>query len=257
MRTTEEYKELKNKILSLLNEDEEFAFEIYKIIIEKYGKQLLTKTYLDEALLKLSKEFLQALQKQSEDLKREFYQALQKQSEEFDKKLQKQSEEFDKKLQKQSEEFDKKLQKQSEEFDKKLQKQSEDLKKFIDARIGILGERWGMNSEITIRNFAEEIIKNWGGSVKKWKKKIEQKVGNTIVKKSYEIDIIITDGKEILVEVKSSCDKNDVEKFLEATAIYEEEVGRIIKEKIIVTFFAREDAKILAEEYGIKIIQPL
>ncbi len=243
MKTKEELKDLKEKILTLLTEDENFAFEIYRLVIEKYGKQLLTKTYLDEAL-----------EKQTQQL----FKALEKQSEEFDKKLQKLSEdlknEFYQALQKQSEEFDKKLQKQSEEFDKKLQKQSEDLKKFIDARVGILGERWGINAEITIHNFAEEIIKNWGGTVKKWKKKVEYKVANITIKKSYEIDIVISDGKEILVEVKSSCDKNDVEKFLEAIAMYEEETGKKASDKVIVTFFAREDAKLLAEDYGIKII---
>ncbi|MCX8096234.1 MAG: hypothetical protein N3D81_01905, partial [Spirochaetes bacterium] len=112
--------ELKNRIIQLVEKDESFAFELYRLILGKYGSNLVTKTYLDEALYKLYVDFDKRLSRLSEELRKEFYEALEKQSEEFDKKLTKQSEELKK-------EFYAALEKQSEEFDKKLTKQSEEL----------------------------------------------------------------------------------------------------------------------------------
>ncbi|MCX8097085.1 MAG: DUF3782 domain-containing protein, partial [Spirochaetes bacterium] len=175
------------------------------------------------------------------------YAALEKQSEEFDKKLTKQSEELKK-------EFYAALEKQSEEFDKKLLKQSRDLKDYISAQIGSLGQRWGIRAEKSISNFARELVKKWGGKVTKWRKEILIEIGNSKIIDTYEIDIVITNGEQRLVEVKSSCGTQDVIRFLKAVNFYEEETGVKGIEKIIVTFYITKEAKQVALQNGVNII---
>ncbi|MQK95508.1 DUF3782 domain-containing protein, partial [Escherichia coli] len=106
-----------------------------------------------------------------------------------------------------------------------LARQSEELKRFIDNKVGVLGHRWGDDAELAIRNFASEIVKEWGGIVRKWSREVKINIGNRVLVKKYEIDVVISDGKEMLVEVKSSCGVEEVEKFTEAVMVYEDEVG--------------------------------
>lgn len=242
-------KDLKEKILELLETDKDFAFELYRLILKRYGDELVTKTYLDEALAKLSA-----------DLRNEFYLALEKQTEEFNKRLEKLSKEFYEALKSQRDEImremDRKISdatdKIMKQVDEKLEKTTEKLINKIDA----IGGRWGISSEIAIRNFAQSLVKEWGGTVKKWSKKIASTGPKGVkVSKNYEIDIVITDSKELLVEVKSSCNLEAVEKFWEACEYYlaTEKVNREV-DKIIVSFFAYEDAIKFAKQKGIRII---
>ncbi|MCS7298800.1 MAG: hypothetical protein RMJ37_02405 [Spirochaetia bacterium] len=81
--------ELKEKILNLIRTDKDFAFEVHRLILKLYGDDLVTKAYLEEALVKqsldLKREFYEALGKQSEGLGKEFYYALGEQSEDLKK----------------------------------------------------------------------------------------------------------------------------------------------------------------------------
>jgi hypothetical protein len=298
-----EIEELKKKILELVREDEDFAMELNRTILRLYSDKLLTKTYLDEALAKQSKEFDEKLEKLSKDfdeklakqskefdekliklreeLSREFDEKLARQSREFDEKLAKQSKEFDEKLAKQSKEFDEKLIKlreelskdfdeklarQSKDFDEKLAKQSKEFdEKFnkwadniierITNKINAIGGRWGIDAENAVRKFAEKIVSDWGGNVKKWNKKVEIKLGDKVIHKEYEIDIVVKDGKEMLIEVKASFNKDSMEKFVEACELYESTEGKGKKiERIVISFFIYEEAKEIANKNKVTII---
>ncbi|MCX8096069.1 MAG: DUF3782 domain-containing protein [Spirochaetes bacterium] len=274
--------ELKERLLSIIRTDKDFAFEIHKLILKLYGDELLTKTYFDEALVKysqdLKREFYSALEKQSEELRKEFYSALEKQSEELRKEfysaLEKQSEdlkkfvlnvkdEIDRKIDREVERLDRKIDETAERLDKKIDETAERLDRKIDESVGRLdrkleaiGGRWGLSSEKAITKFAEDLVSSWGGEVKKWKSSAVVKIGDFEEKREYEIDIVVKDGVEMVVEVKSSCSVSEVERFEEAVRVYEQEVGRKVSEKRIVTYFIYEDAKKLAEKKGIKVIYP-
>jgi hypothetical protein len=313
-----EIEELKKKILELVREDEDFAMELNRTILRLYSDKLLTKTYLDEALAKQSKEFDEKLIKLREELSREFDEKLARQSKEFDEKLAKQSKEFDEKLiklreelsrefdeklakqskefdeklakqskefdekliklreelsrefdeklAKQSKEFDEKLAKQSKQFDEKLAKQSKEFdEKFnkwadniierITNKINAIGGRWGIDAENAVRKFAEKIVSDWGGNVKKWNKKVEIKLGDKVIHKEYEIDIVVKDGKELLIEVKASFNKDSMERFVEACELYESSEGKGKKiERIVISFFIYEEAKEIAKKNKVTII---
>ncbi|MCS7298904.1 MAG: DUF3782 domain-containing protein [Spirochaetia bacterium] len=209
----------------------------------------ITETYLDEALAKLSA-----------NLGNEFYLALEKQIEEFDNKMLLLKKDFYEALKNQKEEIIREMDEKIEDatdrimrqVDEKMDKTTEKLINRIDA----IGERRGISSETAMRNFAESLVKEWGGTVKKWNKEVTYTgPGGVKVSKIYEMDIVITDGKEILVEVKSSCNIEAVEKFWEACEYYlaTEKVRKGI-DRIVVSFFAYEDVISFAKQEGIRII---
>ena len=250
-----EIEELKKKILELVREDEDFAMELNRTILRLYSDKLLTKTYLDEALAKQSKEFDEKLAKQS----KEFDEKLAKQSKEFDEKLIKLREElskdFDEKLAKQSKEFDEKLAKQSKEFDEKFNKWADNIIERMTNKINAIGGRWGIDAENAVRKFAEKIVSDWGGNVKKWNKKVEIKLGDKVIHKEYEIDVVVKDGKELLIEVKASFNKDSMERFVEACELYESIEGKGKKtERVAISFFIHEEAKEIAKKNKVTII---
>jgi len=228
-----ETEELKKKILELVREDEDFAMELNRAILRLYSDKLLTKTYLDEALAKQSKEFDEKLIKLREEL----------------------SKDFDEKLAKQSKEFDEKLAKQSKEFDEKFNKWADNIIERMTNKINAIGGRWGIDAENAVRKFAEKIVSDWGGNVKKWNKKVEIKLGDKVIHKEYEIDIVVKDGKEILIEVKASFNKDSMERFVEACELYESSEGKGKKtERVAISFFIYEEAKEIANKNKVTII---
>ena len=280
-----EIEELKKKILELVREDEDFAMELNRTILRLYSDKLLTKTYLDEALAEQSKEFDEKLIKLREELSKDFDEKLAKQSKEFDEKLAKQSKEFDEKLiklreelsrefdeklarqskdfdekliklrEELSREFDEKLAKQSKEFDEKFNKWADNIIERITNKINAIGGRWGIDAENAVRKFAEKIVSDWGGNVKKWNKKVEIKLGDKVIHKEYEIDIVVKDGKELLIEVKASFNKDSMERFVEACELYESTEGKGKKiERIVISFFIHEEAKEIAKKNKVTII---
>lgn len=242
--------ELKNRILQLVGKDESFTFESHRLVLGKYGNNLVTKTCPDKVPYKPYIDFDKKLSKLSEELRKEFYKAPEKLSEEFDKKLSKQSEEFKK-------EFYAALEKQSEEFDKKLLEQSRDLKDYISAQIGSLGQRWSIRAEESISNFARKLVKKWEGKVTKWRKEILIEIGNSKIIDTYETDIVITNGEQKLAEVKPSCGTQNVIRFLKAVNFYEEETGVKGREKNNSHLYITKEAKQVALQNGVNIINSL
>ena len=254
-----EIEELKKKILELVREDEDFAMELNRTILRLYSDKLLTKTYLDEALAEQSKEFDEKLAKQSKEFDEKLIKLREELSREFDEKLARQSKDFDEKLiklrEELSREFDEKLAKQSKEFDEKFNKWADNIIERITNKINAIGGRWGIDAENAVRKFAEKIVSDWGGNVKKWNKKVEIKLGDKVIHKEYEIDIVVKDGKELLIEVKASFNKDSMERFVEACELYESTEGKGKKiERIVISFFIYEEAKEIAKKNKVTII---
>ncbi len=229
MVITEEFKQA---IIEEINSDADFGFRLFKAIMVSSGDRLVTKTYLDKALARQSKE--------------------------FDEKLAQQSKEFDEKLARLAKEFDKKLTRQTEEFDKKLTQQTEELKGFIHRKLGYIGSRWGEKVEANYRRFAEKIVAQWGGTVSKWRRKIKttDDQGRRFIHR-YEVDIVMTTGKIILVEMKSQCDLDGVERFLDNAEQYMYlEHPAVPVEQVILAFDMTTPARDRAEEAGMTIILP-
>ncbi len=195
MVITEEFKQA---IIEEIHSDADFGVRLFKAIMVSSGDQLVTKTYLDNALARQSKEFDEKLARQSKDFDEKLTRALTRQSKDFDEKLAQQSERL------------------TREFDEKLARHTGELKAFIDRKLGYIGSRWGEKVEDNYRRFAEKIVAQWGGTVSKWRRKIKttDDQGRRFIHR-YEVDIVVTNGKIILIEMKSQCDLDGVERFLD------------------------------------------
>ncbi len=210
--------------------------------------------HFDEKLEDQAQHFDEKLEAQAQH----FDKKLEAQAQHFDEKLEDQAQHFDEKLDAQAQHFDEKLDAQAQRFDEKLDQRIGKLERFIDAKLGYIGSRWGEDIEATFLTFAQEIIAQWGGTAQKWRRKtrLTDEHGH-VFESRYEIDIVVANGKTLLVEVKSKCDLDDVERFLENVAYYllTQEYSAPV-ETAILTFFITAPARDLAEKENIRLIMP-
>lgn len=240
---TEEFKEA---LVEEINKDADFGFILFKAILESAGERIPSVTYLDKALARQTIE----LDRKLDELKGSL-------SFEIDEKLDAQARRFDEKLDTQARRFDEKLDDLAQQFDEKLDNCIGKLERFIDAKLGYIGSRWGEDVEAMFLSFAQETIAQWGGTAQKWRRKtrLTDEHGH-VFESRYEIDIVVTNGKTMLVEVKSKCDLDDVERFLENVAYYLLTQDQKTVETAILTFFITTPARELAEKEGIRLIMP-
>ncbi|MEM2716930.1 MAG: DUF3782 domain-containing protein, partial [Archaeoglobaceae archaeon] len=140
--------------------------------------------------------------------------------------------------------------------DEEIAKLREDMNngfKLLRNQISALGARWGIMSEKAFRAGIRGIIeKELGMKVEEWIGK--DKEGFVFgFPSDIEIDVAISDGKVILIEVKSSISQGDVLAFKRKAEFYERETGIKPSRLIIVTPFADDKAIELASNFGIEI----
>ncbi len=227
MVLTEEFKQ---DIIDKINNDAAFEFDLYQALLKSVKDDLVTKTYLDEALAKQAQAFHQELYEVKHYV--------------------------DKKSDAQTQAVDEKLDAQTQAFDEKLDAQTISLKNYIDAKLGRIGSRWGEDAENAIREFFTKMAAQWGGTVEKWRKKVRFKNEKGYVyEKQYKIDMVVRNGKITLVEVKAHCDVEDIERFLENINFYEQTEGQgKTLEKVLLTFSVDERVTGIVDNAGIEII---
>ena len=218
--------EFKRELIAEIKHDAAFGFDVYYALLGSVNGDALTKTYLDEALAKQSRN-------------------------------------FDAKLEELAREFDAKLLAQSLDLKQYVEAQAQDiktsLKQYFDAKLGKIGSRWGVDAEYAIREFFTKMAANWGGTVEKWRRKVRLTGPEGYVyQKTYEIDMVISNGKRFLVEVKAHSDVEDLERFLENVRFYEYSEGKdhAVK-KILLTFSVDDRVVELAANAGIEVINGL
>ncbi|MEO0151055.1 MAG: DUF3782 domain-containing protein [candidate division WOR-3 bacterium] len=94
------------------------------------------------------------------------------------------------------------MRKANQEQFERINKKFDEMKKYIDNKISSLGARWGIESENTFRNSIAYLLKDIGFKVEKLIFFDDE--GYVFSKPStIEIDLIITNGKTIAIEIKS------------------------------------------------------
>ncbi len=133
------------------------------------------------------------------------------------------------------------------------------LKQYFDTKLGKIGSRWGVDAEHAIREFFTKMAANWGGTVEKWSRNVRLTGPEGYVyQKTYEIDMVISNGKRFLVEVKAHSDVEDLERFLENVRFYEHTEGKDhAAKKILLTFSVDDRVVELAANVGIEVINGL
>jgi hypothetical protein len=237
--------ELKNVLLELMSEDADFRREISVRLLRE---EPVTRSYLDESLIKLSKQFDDKLL----ELRREIAEENKAMRAEFWEEMRKLREEMARENQAMRAEFWREMNKFREEF-------TESLKQFersFNIRLSIVGNRWGINAEMAFKEGMKTIVeKEFGWKVTKWR--YEGILSDIHPKRDkYEIDVVISDSEVILVEIKGSASEADVIKFYDNVRAYERVNGVKAKRKVMIVALAYPDARLEAQKYGIELISP-
>ncbi len=222
-----ELKEFKAKFLELLKKDEEFRYAIAGLI------------GMEEILKRLDKN-----EKQIIKLRKDMNKGFARYDEEF-KKLR--------------EDMNAAFKRHDEEIVKiwsELKSLREDMMKGferLERRVEALGTRWGLMAEESFREGLKAVIeKEFGWKVERWVKFDSE--GLVFGKPAnVEVDVAMSDGKIILIEIKSHVSEADVLHFRDKAKFYEKVEGRKPDRLIIISPYVKESALELTKEHNIEV----
>jgi hypothetical protein len=123
----------------------------------------------------------------------------------------------------------------------------------IERHINALGARWGLMAESAFRESLRGLLeKELGFRVEKWKAYDEAGIVFGYPSE-VEIDVTISDGKLILIEVSSHVRASDILQFKRKAELYEELTGRRPDRLIMVTPYVDEKALEAARRLEIEV----
>jgi len=239
-----ELAQLKAAILKLLREDEEFRYAVAGLIgMEEILKRLDRH---EEELVKIWEE----LARLREDMNKGFQRHDQLFAEIF-----KRFEHYDQLF---AEVF-KRLDRHEERIgrvEEELVRLREDMNRGFDRlqrRLDALGARWGVMTEAAFREGLRGVVEEeLGLKVERWTAYDEE--GKVFgFPSEVEVDVAVKDGKVILIEITSHARASDVILFKRKAELYAEKEGKRSDRLVIITPYAEEDAKRIAERLGIEI----
>jgi len=123
----------------------------------------------------------------------------------------------------------------------------------VNRHISALGARWGLMAEEAFRESLRGILgRELGLKVERWKA-FDEKGLVFGYPSEVEIDVAITDGKTILVEVSSHVKPSDVYMFKRKAELYAEKTGRKPDRLLMVTPFVDDKAIEASIKLGVEI----
>jgi len=123
----------------------------------------------------------------------------------------------------------------------------------LQRRLDALGARWGVMSEEAFREGLRGVVEEeLGLKVERWTTYDEE--GRVFGYEAVvEVDVAVKDGKVILIEITSHARASDVILFKRKAELYAEKEGKRPDRLVIITPYAEEDAKKVAERLGVEI----
>ncbi len=143
-------------------------------------------------------------------------------------------------------------QKRTEEQVARWAQEQQSFRRTFDSQIGGLGARWGVQTEASFRNAMDNILEDLGFRVEQY---LERDLGGKVHghPDQVELDVVIQDGKLIVIEIKSSMSKSDVYIFERKVEFYIETEDRTVDRKLIVSPFVDTGVMIVADKLGIEV----
>jgi hypothetical protein len=122
----------------------------------------------------------------------------------------------------------------------------------FNMQIGGLGARWGMQTEEAFRQGMRTILQDVGFTTERF---LHYDAAGEVFghPDQVELDVIIKDGRVIVVEVKSALDGENTYLFDRKIAFYTRQTGRQVDRKWIVTPYADNRAKEVALRLGVEV----
>jgi len=250
-----ELDQLKAAILRLLKEDEEFRYAVAGLIgLEEILKRLDRH---EEELVKIWEELARLREDMNKGFQRhdQLFAEIFKRFEHYDQLF---AEVF-KRLDRHEEE----LVRLREDMNKRFEQHEEELARLradmnrgfdrLQRRLDALGARWGVMSEAAFREGLRGVVEEeLGLKVERWTTYDEE--GKVFgFSSEVEVDVAVKDGKVILIEITSHARASDVVLFKRKAELYAEKEGRRPDRLVIITPYAEEDAKKVAERLGVEI----
>ena len=122
----------------------------------------------------------------------------------------------------------------------------------LERTVHAIGARWGIQSEASFRDALSGILGDLGFEVESYiKHDTEGRVHGHPAQ--VELDVVIRDGKLMLIEIKSSMSRSEVYTFERVVEFYEARENRKVDRKLIVCPFFKPGAIGVAEKLGIKV----
>jgi len=141
---------------------------------------------------------------------------------------------------------------QDERINQRFERLEGDLQQ-IKLSIGALGARWGLSAEESFRSALAGILtESYGVTV--LNVSFQDSEGKVFGRPDQvEMDIVVTNGVCMAIEIKSSVDKQAVYLFDRKVQVYSEREGRTVNRKIVISPMVDSRAFRVARELGIEV----
>jgi hypothetical protein len=123
----------------------------------------------------------------------------------------------------------------------------------VERHITALGARWGIMAESAFRESLGGLLeKELGYRVEKWT--VFDEAGKVYGYPSVvDVDVTVSDGKLILVEVSSHIKASDITTFRRKAELYMEKAGKRPDKLVVVTPYIDDTAQKAAKELGVEV----
>jgi hypothetical protein len=123
----------------------------------------------------------------------------------------------------------------------------------VESHISALGARWGIMAESAFRESLRGLLeKELGYRVEKWT--VFDEAGKVYGYPSVvDVDVTVSDGKLILIEVSSHIKTSDITTFKRKAELYMEKTGKRPDKLVAVTPYIDDTAQKAAKELGIEV----
>jgi hypothetical protein len=123
----------------------------------------------------------------------------------------------------------------------------------VESHISALGARWGIMAESAFRESLKGLLeKELGYRVEKWT--VFDEAGKVYGYPSVvDVDVTVSDGKLILIEVSSHIKASDITTFRRKAELYMEKTGKRPDKLVVVTPYIDDTAQKAAKELGIEV----
>jgi len=120
------------------------------------------------------------------------------------------------------------------------------------SQIGGLGARWGLQTEEAFRHGIRTILEEVSFTAERF---LTWDAAGEVFghPEQVELDIVIQNGKAIVVEIKSSRDRANTHFFHSKVEFYTRHTGRQVDRKVVIASYADERAKEVAMRLGIEV----
>jgi hypothetical protein len=209
-------KELKSRMLRLLREDEEFRYAVAGLL----GlEEILKRLDRHEAELVRLREDMNKLREDMNKLREDMVEGFRR-------------------------------------HDIELARLREDMIRgfeLVESHISALGARWGIMAESAFRESLRGLLeKELGYRVEKWT--VFDEAGRVYGYPSLvDVDVTVSDGKLILIEVSSHIKTSDITTFKRKAELYMEKTGKRPDKLVAVTPYIDDTAQKAAKELGIGV----